>query len=638
MIATESRLPFQLYSWSRSWLNDNLVAPLGSALLIFLAWFADLAGGETLSTASYLTAIFVGANVFGRHALEQLVFARRIGIDLLMAVAAATAATRGHIAEAAALVFLYSLSLAAEAFAAEKMGSAMRSMLRRGPKTVLVRRNGSEISVPVEQVTVGDICVVKPGETIPTDGVVIEGRSSVGQSSVTGEGMPVEKQPGDAIFAGSDNVESTLAIRTTATTDTNLTARVVHLMETVRAKRGKSARFIERFGARYSPLVLLVAVALAVLPPLFGGDWHAWTIRATTFIVAAAPCALVISVPVALVTALGAGARRGVLAKGGLYVEALARIKVLALDKTGTLTTDEPKLTDLSHWSRAIPVSEMIALAADVEQHSRHPVAGVILDYAASMKIAPRKVSGFRRLVGVGVVATTTQRGPVYVTQPSFFAERGLLSPAQTREIARLEADAKTVVVVGDEKEAWGLMALRYQLHPGARKALADLRALGIAKIVILTSNHTTAAEVIGREAGADEIHAGLKPKDKALKVRELSARYGDVGMVGSGVSDVPALAEAAVGIAIGPGATDIVLQMADVALVGDGLGKLVDALRLARRSQKVVRQNLVFSFVIVGVLAVGALLGAFSLPMAIVAHEVGELVVIGAAMRLLWT
>lgn len=327
MIATESRLPFQLYSWSRSWLNGNLLASLGSALFIFLAWFADLAGSETLSTASYLTAIFVGANVFGRHALGQLAFARRIGIDLLMAVAAVTAGIRGHIAEAAALVFLYSLALAAEAFAAEKTGSAMRSILRRGPKTALVRRNGSEIDVPAAHVTVGDSCVIKPGETIPTDGVVIEGRSSVDQSSMTGEGMPVEKQPGDAIFAGSDNVESTLVIRATTTTDTSLTARIVCVMGTVREKRGKSMRFTERFGACYRPLVLMVAVATAVLPPLFDGDWHTWTIRATTFIVAAAPCALVISIPVSLVTALGAGARLGILAKGGFYVEKLAAIK-----------------------------------------------------------------------------------------------------------------------------------------------------------------------------------------------------------------------------------------------------------------------------------------------------------------------
>jgi Cd2+/Zn2+-exporting ATPase len=448
--------------------------------------------------------------------------------------------------------------------------------------------------------------------------------------------MPVEKRPGDQVFAASLNGEGGLRVRATKTFAENSLSRIIHMVEEAQERKGNSQRFIDRFGKRYSPAVLLIGVLIALVPPLFfGGAWDTWIVRATVFIVAAAPCALVISIPITVVAALGTAARQGVLIKGGLYVEELARIKVVALDKTGTLTEGEPEVTDVLPATNE-QVDQILAMAAGLEAMSEHPLAKAIVGYAKAKGIAPAQASGFRALTGAGVQAQVDGR-IVYVGSPEFFETQLKTGVEVLRQhVLRLQAEGKTVVLVGDENAAQGLIAIRDRIRSNALQAIQALHAAGIERVVMLTGDNERTARAIARELGIDDVHAGLKPEDKVAKVRELSQRYGHVAMVGDGVNDAPALAEATVGVAMGAAGTDVALETADVALMADNLEKLAYALRLAKRNRSVVNQNLALSTVVIGTLVIGALTGVFSLPIAVIGHELSEFVVIASGLRML--
>ncbi len=625
------------------WRNPKVMSSLTSGLLLLMGWLISLAGAPKIhSTSLYIVAIFAGGFFFGREAIEELIFEREIGIELLMATAAIVATVMGQAGEAATLVFLYSISEAAEGYTGEKTRSAIKALMDLAPKVALVRRDGREEEVPVEELVVGDVFIVKPGQAIATDGVVINGATSVNQAPVTGESVPVEKQPDDMVFAGSINGEGALEVRVTKTAADNTIARIIQMVEEAQEKKGKSQRFIERFGKRYSPLVLLAGILIAVIPPLlFQASWAAWITRATVFIVAAAPCALVISIPITLVAALGTGARNGVLIKGGVYVEELAKVEVVALDKTGTITRGEPEVTDAlvchSEQSNCPGAREVVlAIAAGIERFSQHPLAQAVVRYAEAEAISPVEVTGFRSLTGAGASAQY-DGSTVYVGSPDLFQSKLRVALDWLRDdINRLQGEGKTVVVIGEEKAAWGIIAIRDNIRPNAREAIDKLHKVGIKKVVMLTGDNERTAAAIAREVGIDEVYSDLKPEDKVMKVRELASRFGHVAMVGDGVNDAPALAEATVGIAMGAAGTDVALETADVALMADDLEKLVYALRLARRNQSVVNQNLALSAIVIGVLVIGAIAGAFSLPIAVLGHEISEFVVIGSGLRML--
>ena len=621
------------------WRNPKVLTSLASGLLLLVGWLLSLAGApETVSFVLYVASLLVGGYYFGREAIEELLFERKIGIELLMTVAAVVAALMGEVAEGAMLAFLYSISEAAEGYTEAKTRSAVRALMDLAPKLALVRRDGREAEIPVEEVVVGDLFIVKPGQALATDGEVVLGQSSVNQAPVTGESLPVEKAPGDTVFAGTINGEGALEVRATKAFADNTISRIISMVEEAQERKGTSQRFIERFGARYSPAVLLVGFLIAVVPPLLlGGDWNDWITRATVFIVAAAPCALVISIPITLVATLGTGARNGVLIKGGIYVEELARVQVVALDKTGTLTRGEPEVTDVVDLNPdgGMTTHEALALAAGIEARSQHPLAQAIMRYTQVHGIAPAPVADFRSLTGAGATAQFEGQ-TVYVGSPDLFQSRlGISLHHAWDAISHLQDEGKTVVVLGSEQGAWALLALRDTIRPNAARAIDDLHAAGINKVAMLTGDNERTAQAIARELGIDEIHANLKPEDKAVKVRELSARYGHVAMVGDGVNDAPALAEATVGVAMGAAGTDVALETADVALMADDLEKLAYALNLARRNQKVVNQNLVLSIVVISVLVVGAVSGVLTLPAAVLAHEISEFVVIGSGLRM---
>ena len=625
----------------RPWNNPKVLASLGSGVLLLIGWLLDRAGAPGGATwALYLGALFVGGYYFGREAVEELVFEREVGIELLMSVAAVVATLMGAPAEGAMLAFLYSISEAAEGYTEEKTRSAIRALMNLAPKTALVRRtaNGAtrEVEVPVDEVVPDDVFIVKPGQSMPTDGEVLVGTSSVNQAPVTGESVPVEKGPGDTVFAGTINGEGALEVRATKAFADNTIARIIHMVEEAQERKGASERFIDRFGKRYSPAVLAVGVLIALIPPLaFAAPWMTWLARATVFIVAAAPCALVISIPITLVAALGTGARKGVLIKGGVYVEELAKVKVVALDKTGTVTRGIPEVTDVVALS-GMALAESLAIAAGVEARSQHPLAAAVLRHAATLGIRPLDVSDFRSLTGAGATARAGGRA-VYVGSPDLFSRQlGVNLAAVSGDVERLQSEGKTVIVVGDEGTPWALIAIRDNVRPNAAAAIRALHESGIEKVVMLTGDNERTAQAIAREVDIDEIHANLKPEDKSVKVRDLSERYGHVAMVGDGVNDAPALAEATVGVAMGAAGTDVALETADVALMADDLEKLVYALRLAQRNQRIVRQNLALSVVVIAVLVVAAVLGALTLPAAVIGHEVSEFVVIASGLRML--
>ena len=617
------------------WRNARVVTSAASGLLLAVGFVGGYVGlPQALATLFYVLAVIVGGYYFGREAIEELVEEREVGIELLMATAAVVAGLMGQWLEAATLVFLYSISEATEGYTGERARQAVRALMDLSPKTALVRRGNNESRVPVEAVQVGDVFVALSGEAIATDGEVINGRSSVNQAPVTGESVPVEKSPGDKVFAATINGEGALTVKATATFVNNTLARIIQLVEQAQASKGRSQRFIERFGRRYSPAVLAVGVLVAVVPPLFGFGWTEWITRATVFIVAAAPCALVISIPVTLVAALGTAGRNGVLIKGGVHLENLAKIRVIALDKTGTLTRGRPEVTDIvpvhGHAERAV-----LEPAAALESRSEHPLARAILARAKAEDVDPIPAENVRALTGLGVSGIVGD-ATFYVGNPELFASLRLPLGDAMPAVQRLQGEGKTVVLVGTTEEIRGLIAIADPLRPDAVRAVADLRRAGIEKVVMLSGDNPLAARAIAREVGIDAVYAELSPEAKTEKVRSLQAEYGQVAMVGDGVNDAPALAAAQVGIAMGAAGTDVALETADVALMGDDLSRLPFLIEFSRRTWRVILHNLALSVVVIGGLIVGAIDGVFTLPVAVFAHEISEFVVIGSGLRML--
>ncbi len=618
------------------WKNPKVIASLASGALLLGGWLASTAGTpRPIVVGVYIASMVVGGYHFAGEALEELFLERRVGIELLMTVAAVVATALGEPGEGAMLAFLYSISEAAEGYTEEKTRSAVRALMKLTPKIAIVRREGRELELPAEDLRVDDVFVVRPGASVVTDGVVVAGASSLDESPVTGESVPVDKQIGAVVFAGTINGEGALEVRATKTFAENTVARIIHMVEEAQEKKATSERFIERFGHRYSPAVLLLGALIAIVPPLaLGAAWMTWLVRATVFIVAAAPCALVISIPITLVATLGTGARKGVLIKGGTYVEELAKIRVVALDKTGTLTEGRPEVTDVI-VADGFDRETLIGFAGATEQPSQHPVARAIVRYATEQSVPLPAATDFKSLTGAGVTVRVDGR-EVYIGSPTFFETALAIDFAHLGEsIAKMQTEAKTVVLVAIDGRLAGSFAVRDRLRDNAKRAIAAFHAAGVS-VAMLTGDNERAAKAVATEVGIDTVHAGLKPEDKARIVGELSKSVGRVAMVGDGVNDAPALAAATVGVALGAAGTDVALETADVALMADDLEKLVYALQLARRNARVIRQNLAISVVVIGVLVLGALLGRFSLPIAVVGHELSEFVVIASGLRML--
>ena len=586
----------------------------------------------------WLTAVFVvstlaGMRYFALEALRELWHEHEIDIELLMTVAAFTAGALGLWEEAAALAFLYSISEALEEFTEDRTRGAIRALMDLAPKRVNRLVDGCEEEIDLAELRVGDRFVVRPGEAIATDGVVIEGQSAVNEAAVTGESVPIEKSVGSKVLAGTLNATGSFVAEATATAEDNTLARIVHLVSEAQEEKGRGEQFMSRFARIYSPAVLALGVLVALVGGLATDDWSKWLERAATVLVAAAPCALVIAIPISYVAAIGNASRKGILIKGGIYLEELAQMRVLAVDKTGTITQGKPAVVTVQPLN-GHSEQQLLSIAAAVEQRSEHPLAHAVLTHATDAGLDIPTATDFQSLTGAGAVATVDGR-EVMVVSPSFAAKRGIDDGALNGLVPQLQALGQTAVVVTVDGVAAGILGIADVVRPQAAEAVADLHRIGLNRVVMLTGDNQLTADAIARSVGIDEVRAELSPEDKSTIVRELAAQYGRVGMVGDGVNDAPALAAASVGIAMGTAGSDVALETADVALMADDLTKLTEALRIGKRTRKIVRQNIVLAIAILVVLVPGALFGVLTLPVAVLAHELSELVVISNGMRL---
>ena len=622
-------------SVERLWDSRPVRWSASAGVLLAVGFAAGLAGAPRVVTTSiYVVATVVGARFFAAEALEEFLDEREIGIELLMTVATVVAGLLGEWGEAASLAFLYSISEALEEFTEDRTRAAIRKLLDLAPRRVSrLRDDGSEEEVDLDEIVVGDRFLVRPGQNVATDGVVEEGRSAVDESAVTGESIPVEKEPGGRVFAGTSNAQGALVVEATATAADNTLAKVVELVSEAQERKGRGEQFMQQFAGVYSPTVLGAGVLIALVGGLVTGDWDVWLLRSATVLVAAAPCALVISIPVTYVAAIGNASRKGVLIKGGIYLEELGRLRAVAMDKTGTLTRGQPKLVEVRPTGDSTD-DEVLALAAAVERRSEHPLARAVVSAAEERGLGAPMAEAFEATTGGGAHATVD--GVRYVIgSPAFIQGQGHdLGPVRS-DVESLEEQGNTVVLLADVHGLLGVLAIADTVREQSARAVAELHDLGIEHVVMLTGDNPRTARTIAGQVGIDDIGASLSPQDKAEYVEQLIGRYGHVAMVGDGINDAPPLATASVGIAMGTAGSDIAIETADVALMADDLDKLTEAIRIGQRTRRVVRQNLVLSLIILAVLIPGAMVGLIGLPLAVLAHELSELAVIGNGTRM---
>ena len=575
------------------------------------------------------------AGVFtGRRALASL-RAGVLDINVLMVIAVGGAMALGEWTEAASVVFLFALAQLLEARAMDRARGAIRALMDLAPAEAIVRRNGHDRRVPVDDVRVGDTILVGPGEKLPLDGRVVAGDSYVNQAPVTGESLPIEKTAGDDVFAGSINGRGALDVLVTRLRRDSTLARIIHLVERAQAQRAPSQTFVDRFARIYTPAVLAIAVIVALAPPLIlGGSWPTWLYRSLVLLVISCPCALVISTPVSIVSALAAAARKGVLIKGGAHLEKLASIRCIAFDKTGTLTHGRLHVVDVLPVNGVEP-AEVLRLAASLEMRSEHPIGRAIVAYAASTGITPVPVDAFQAIPGRGAEAQLGAHRLV-VGSHRLFEERGLCSPQMEAALDALTARGCGSVMVAAAGTAVGVIGVADEPRESARDTVDLLRKQGIQQVILLTGDQESAGRALAESLDLDGHRAALLPEDKVTAVEELRQRHGALAMIGDGVNDAPALAAADVGIAMGVAGTDAALETADVALMADELLKIPYAIRLSRATMRNIRANIAFSIVLKGAFLALAVAGAATLWMAVAADMGASLVVIANALRLL--
>ncbi len=628
--------------------NEEIVARVLTAVT-FIAMIAGLilqnrGEGEGIGAwawGAYAIAYLAGG-YFGVQAGWASLRQWRIDVDLLMILAAVGAALVGAPFEGALLLFLFSLSNVLQDYALGRTRRAIQSLMALRPLTAQVRRGTAVREIPLEEITIGDILLIRPGEQIGLDGVVVAGQSSVNQAAITGESIPVTKQVGDGVLAGSLNERGALEVEVGRLAADSTLARLIKLVEEAQNQQAPTERFIDKAEQYYAAGVILMTILAIIIPPLFAiAEPFADTFyRAMTLMVAASPCALVISTPATVLSAIGNGARRGILFKGGAYVEDAARLKVIAFDKTGTLTTGKPVLTAVLPTAE-LKEAEVLALAAAVEAKSEHPLAQAILQAAKAQNVAIPEVTDFDSVTGRGARAqlgTTT----LYIGSLSFVEGLGVAQTAAHTQAEAWQDGGQTVIALARQTAAdapvqlLALLAIADEVRSNAAEVIRQLRAKGIARIVVLTGDNERVGRNIGAAVGADEVFASLMPEDKLTILKELEAKYGPVAMVGDGVNDAPALAAATIGIAMGAAGSDVALETADVVLMGDDLRHLPYMIGLSHQTRRVLVQNLAFALGVIVVL-IGSVLGfGLALPLSVVGHEGSTVLVSLNGLRLL--
>ena len=610
-----------------------------------------------LAVVSFVLAYVFGGYYSALDAIESLKN-REFDVNMLMIVAALGAAALGEPREGALLMFLFSLSGTLETFAMGRTHASIRSLIAMTPREAEVIVAGETRLVSVEALIPGDVVLVRPGSQIPADGIIKVGESAVNESSITGESVPIDKKQGMPVFAGTINGQGALEITVTADASQSTLARIVSVVREAREQKAQSQDFTDRIiGVYYAYAVVVVTLLSVVVARLFVVEsWDATIYRSMTLMVVMSPCALVISIPAALLSALARSARDGVLFKGGRQLEAAATIKVIALDKTGTLTTGRPGVVAIipvggpGRMNTALPVAEsvtypdddvmgplssdqvrLLMAAAAVELASEHPLARAVVQSAKDRDLPIPEASEFKAVISAGATATVAGQR-LRVGKPTMFS---MVTPDVLVEVSAQQRQGNTVVAIGSESEIWGLIAIADTIRPESQGALKELHAAGY-KLALLTGDNEHVARALAKELGLDDVRAELLPQDKVEAVKELQRRYGPVAMIGDGVNDAPALAVADVGIAMGKGGTDVAHESADVVLMRDDLSRLAGALRLAKHSRQVVWQNLIFAFTVIALLMLFTVLGEVQLTIGVIGHEGSTLLVVANGLRLL--
>lgn len=615
------------------WKGKDVVIIGISALLLLTGLILEFVLMEkTIATLFFLTVALLSGHKIIRNGLISL-FKAHFSIDLLMTIAATGAFLIGHGEEGAAVMFLFFIAEFLEEHATDRAKGSLHGLLKLAPQTATVRRNGEEKGVHVHDIHVGEIVVVRPGERIPLDGVVVKGHSSVNQAPITGESVPVSKGVGSDVYAATINEDGYLEIKVTKGSDETVLSRIIKLVTEAQKQKSESEKFIDRFSKYYTPSVILLAIGVAVIPPfVFSLPFNVWFYRALVLLVVSCPCALAISTPVSMVSAITSGARNGVLIKGSGYLEQLGKTKAVAFDKTGTLTEGKLEVSDVVVTNN-LPTEEILKIAASLESHSKHPIAKTIVEETKKEGVELYQVSEFKSMAGKGIVGRIDGEKFSIGSRKLF---NGLEVGFPEDVAARLEDEGKTVVLVANERESIGIVAVSDKVRKGAAEVVKGLKEKGL-RVEMLTGDNVRVAKAIATRLGIEEYHAELMPGDKVMIVgEELSRKYGGVAMVGDGVNDAPALARADVGIAMGAMGSDVALENADIALMQDELSKLVYLIDLSQKTSSVVKENIFASIIVKGSFAVFALPGFVPLWLAVAVGDMGlSLAVILNAMRL---
>ncbi|MEC0206107.1 heavy metal translocating P-type ATPase [Paenibacillus lautus] len=649
----DPREPRQPGKWDiRSLLsNAEVVAALGSGLLMLVAWLTSQ-WSEPLSVVLYVISYAVGGWVKAKEGVETLLKERDLDVNLLMIAAAMGAAAIGYWNEGAMLIFIFALSGALESYTMERSRKDISSLMELQPETALRIEKGEMVSVSINKLEIGDLILVKPGELIPADGKIYRGSSSVNQASITGESVPVDKAIGDEVFTGTLNGEGVLYIEVTQSAESTLFAKIIKLVEEAENEVPESQRFIKRFESIYARVVVIATVALIVLAtPVLGWDWDTTFYKAMVFLVVASPCALVSSIMPAMLSAISNRARKGVLFKGGAHIENMARTAVVAFDKTGTLTLGTPVVTDFiagEGWDR----HELLGISASIERMSKHPLALAIVQSAEKEGAELQQVENGQSITGWGMQAEvegiTWKIGKSDILDHSIVDQHSSAASGQEELSAleenrqhwlsirnTLESEGKTVSVILKGDSIVGMIALQDAVRPQAAMAVKRLQQLGI-KVAMLTGDRKATADVIAKQSGVDMVFSDLLPEDKVAHIKELRARYGHVVMVGDGVNDAPALATATVGIGMGVSGSGTALEVADAVLMNDNIDEIAGTVKVARRVQRIVKQNMIFAITVILTLIAANFIQGVALPLGVIGHEGSTILVILNGLRLL--
>lgn len=621
------------------WMQERWTLLLVGAAAVFylIGWIGGSYLGlpSTIANIFFILAYLAGGYDVALEAIPELLKGK-FNTDLLMILAALGAAALGELREGAFLLFLFSLGHAGEHYALDRARNSVRALGSLTPKTALTRRDGKETELPVEQLQVGDVVIVKPGARLPADGEILVGHSGIDQAPITGESVPVDKEPGNPVYAGSINGEGALEVRVTKLAKDNTLARVMRMVEEAESQQSPTQQAVDKFERVFVPLVLIITGLVIAIPPLFFSVPFAVSFnRAMTLLVAASPCALALGTPAAVLAGIAQAARNGVLIKGGVHLENLGRLKAIAFDKTGTITHGRPEVSDV------IPLTDksdadLLALAAAMETRSGHPLAQAVVRAAETRKITLPNLGQVESLTGRGL-KTEFNGQTLYLGNLRLMSEmQVMVTPELRKRIEEMENTGKTSVILAAGTTAVGVIGLADTIRTTASVTMAELKQIGVQETIMLTGDNPRAAAAIAKQAGLTDVRADLMPENKVDAIRALNEKYQITGMIGDGVNDAPALANATVGIAMGGAGTDVALETADVALMGDDLSKLPFAVGLGRATRAIIIQNLAISLGVITLLIISSLFGITTLAIAIVFHEGSTIVVVLNALRLL--